>query len=457
MANGMERITVDSQRALPTYREILQRAWPIILANAAVPLLGFVDTAVIGHMAGAGELAALAIASLMFNFIYWSFGFLRMGTTGQVARALGANDETLVKQVIIQGAVLALCISLCLLIAQRLMLNGGLTLLAPPSSVASEARQYFSIRIWAAPATLLTYVAMGVFIGQGKSVNILLLQVFLNTSNALLDIYFAAYLEWGVAGIALGTCIAEYATLAMAWLMLYRQVPFMDTGSKPLSFFLGFSAFYVALKQHRDLFIRTLFLLLSFSFFAHVGGQFGADVLAANHVLLQLISFSAFFLDGYAHVLEFYVGKAIGARSPRLFIVSFIRSSWLAQLTAILLALLIFFVGEQFIAWLTDIPEVLTQANAFLLWTAIYVVLAAAAFQLDGLFIGAGYTRALRRASMISSILFVSLWYLFAFRYGNWGLWFAFVAYVCIRAVALLSLLPGLYKSSFRGSSGPSF
>lgn len=427
------------------YRTIMNKAWPIILANAAVPMLGLVDTAVIGHFGQAKELAALALASLLFSFLYWGFGFLRMGITGFIARADGAGDTHAAKQAIAQSMLLALVISLTLVVAQYGILHLGLALLSPPENVGPALESYFSIRIWAAPATLLTYVVSGVLIGRGNSALILILQLCLNGMNASLDVLFAGYFQLGIEGIALGTCIAEYCTMFLALFLLFRRERFISllNSLRIDSLWLDFKALLI---QNRDLFIRTLFLLLSFAFFARIAGQYGDTQLAANHILLQFIAFSAFFLDGYAHVLESLVGRAVGSKRLDDFDQALFKSSVLAGITALVLGCIVILAGRYFIALLTDLTQVSLLAQTHTLWAGLYIILAVAAFQLDGLFIGAGYSSAMRNASVVSCVIFIGAWYSVFSSWQVKGLWWAFIFYVCCRALALLWYLPSLRR-----------
>ncbi len=424
-----------------SYFYIAKKAWPIILANAAVPLLGIVDTAVIGHFGSVSELAALAVAALVFTFLYWGFGFLRMGTTGRVARALGGKNEAVLLRGILQSVGVALILASVLLLCQYVLFLVAVAVISPPENVVPGLASYFYIRIWAAPATLVMYVASGVFIGRGDSKRILVLQLILNSTNALLDILFAGVFDMGIRGIALGTCIAEYCGALLAVFIILRQFSWRkylrSIDAKKL--FVGSAEL---LSQDTNIFIRTLFLLASFVFFTHIGARFGEATLAANHILLQFISFSAFFLDGYAHVLESLAGKAVGAGSIKRLEVAFKRTSYFAFFTALLLALMLFVGGGFFISSLTSLHTVETIAVGYVPYAAVYVLLAFAAFQLDGLFIGVSYSRAMRNCSILSALSFYLLWELIFWRYDNTGLWLAFILYVVIRALTLLAYVP---------------
>jgi MATE family multidrug resistance protein len=433
-----------------TYRYLIEKAWPIILANAAVPLLGLVDTAVIGNVGTVTDLGAIAFGALIFSFVYWSFGFLRMGTTGSVAQALGAADQSEIRAVLGRALILAVALGLMLIVMQWGIRLVALALLDGSAAVEEVTAQYFNIRIWGAPATLATFALMGVLIGLGNSRQLLLVQLFLNGLNISLDIYFAGVLDWGVEGIALGTIIAEWSTVIFAVWLIMRELNFRRApGSEfwPRSRLLDVAALKKMLAANRDIMIRTLLLVFSFGFFINQSAQFGDVVLAANHILLQLISFAAFFLDGYAFVVESLVGSSVGARRRDSFDVAVKRSSILALVTATALALLLLVFGDLAVAVLTDIEPVQTAAQGSLFLAAIYIFFSFAAFQLDGVFIGASFTRQMRNAAFLSIAVFLAAWWILMDRFGVNGLWWAMIIYVAARADALLLFYPALRKS----------
>ena len=433
-----------------TYRYLLEKAWPIILANAAVPLLGLVDTAVIGNVGTVTDLGAIAFGALIFSFVYWSFGFLRMGTTGSVAQALGALDQTEIRAVLGRALILAVALGLMLIMMQWGIRLVALALLDGSAAVEDVTAQYFNIRIWGAPATLATFALMGVLIGLGNSRQLLLVQLFLNGLNISLDIYFAGVLDWGVEGIALGTIIAEWSTVIFAvWLIMGELNSRRELGSEfwPRSRLLDSAALKKMLAANRDIMIRTLLLVFSFGFFINQSAQFGDVVLAANHILLQLISFAAFFLDGYAFVVESLVGSSLGAKRRESFDIAVKRSSILALVTAAVLALLLLLFGSPAVVVLTDIEPVQAAAQGSLFLAAIYIFLSFAAFQLDGIFIGASFTRQMRNAAILSIAAFLLAWWMLMDRFGVKGLWWAMIIYVSARAYALLLFYPALRKS----------
>lgn len=433
-----------------SYRYLLQKAWPIILANASVPLLGLVDTAVIGNVGSIIDLGAIAFGALIFSFVYWSFGFLRMGTTGFAAQASGAGDQQEVRAVLGRALLIALCLGVVLILIQWPIGLAAFSLLDGSAPVEAVAQQYFDIRIWGAPATLATFALMGLLIGLGKSRTLLIVQLFLNGLNILLDVWFAGILGWGASGIALGTVIAEWTTVLLAGWLVYRTLnerKLLTEVFWPKAKIMDLSALLKTASANLDIMLRTLILVFSFAFFINQSAKFGDTVLASNHILLQLIAFSAFFLDGYAFVVEALVGGAIGAKRRDVFDLAVRRSTVLALITAILLALVIALVGDIAVMLMTDISSVRLAANQLLPFAALYVLFSFAAFQLDGIFIGASFTRQMRDAAALSIVVYFIAWWALSDQHGIQGLWGAMIIYVVARAVALLLFYPSLRRS----------
>ena len=433
-----------------THRYILAKAWPIVLANASAPLLGLVDTAVIGNIGSTADLGAIALGALVFSFVYWSFGFLRMGTTGFTSQATGAGDEIEVRATLGRSLLIAAGLGLVLIISQRPIATLSFALLSGSEPVESIATGYFVVRIWGAPATLATFALMGTLIGLAKSRQLLLVQLFLNGLNALLDVVFAGMLGLGVKGIALGTVIAEWSTLVVAGSIVLRTLSDRNSDRQPFwpwARVADTAKVLRTLKANRDIMIRTLLLVFSFAWFTDQSARFGDTVLAANHILLQLVSFSAFFLDGYAFVAESLVGAAVGSKQRDRFDIAVRRSTELAVVTALLLAVSILWLGDYAVFVLTDLSPVRQQALDLLPLAALYVFLAVAAFQLDGIFVGATFTRQMRNASAVAVTIFLLTSWVLVGSAGVVGLWYAFTIYVCARAGSLLLYYPALKRS----------
>lgn len=439
-----------------THTLIIRLTIPIILANMAVPILGLVDTAVIGHTGDASDLGAIALGSMVFNFVYWAFGFLRMGTTSFTAQAAGAGNCGEARAAYCRALMLGAAIGCILLLFQYPLITGTLWLLDGSDQVEADVKTYWDIRIWAAPATLATYAVMGTLIGLGKTRQLLALQLCLNGINFVLDVVFVVGLDWGVSGIAAGTVIAEWTcALVGLWMVNHH----LRESGKP---FWNWRALFdrtalgKILTVNADIMWRTLFLLSGFAFFTNQSAQFGDSVLAANHLLLQFISFSAFFLDGFAFAVESLVGKATGARDRNRFDQVVQISTQLAAITAFGLMVLIYLAGKIVIANLTSIVTVQQAAVTYLPYAAVYVLVSFAAFQLDGIFIGGMQSRAMRNASFFSLIIFLLVYFscvefvaeqLTTPIPGNHMLWAAFIIYVIARAGTLGYYYPRLRNS----------
>ncbi len=430
-----------------TRRGILSLAWPIVLANAATPLLGLVDTAVIGNTGSVVDLGAVGLGALIFSFVFWGFGFLRMGTTGFVAQASGRGDSAEVRAAVVRALGLGIGLGILLLILQAPTAWVALELLGASDDVERVTRGYYDLRIWAAPATLGTYAILGALIGLGRTRHVLLLQLLLNGVNMGLDVLFAGVMEMGAPGIGLGTALAEWVAFLAGLAILagvLRGERTDDEGWIPMARVRDLAAAREVLGANADIMIRTLFLLLGFGWFTNRGAIFGDTILAANHVLLQLISLSAYLLDGYAHASEILVGRAVGARARDRFDRAVRASTELAVASAVVLAVLLAVLGGAAIDLLTDLEPIRETARSFLPWTAVYVALSFAAFQLDGIFIGATRTRDLRNASVLSCLGFIGVSIPLAARFGNTGLWAAFLLFVVLRAIALGARYRGL-------------
>lgn len=445
-------VAVSSQMK-PTRTAVLGMAVPFILANTAVPLLGIVDTAVIGHTGSPAELGAIALGGLLFNFVFWSFGFLRMGTTGFVAQAAGRGDEAEVRAIAVRAVLLAVVIGVLLIALQVPIAQVAFRLLGATEAVEHGAAGYFQIRIFGAPASLSTFALLGVLIGLGESRKVLVLQLFLNGLNIALDLLFAGYFDMGVRGIALGTAISDWATVAVAVVLVVHVLRVRHTDDEP---FLSWRAVrrraqvMTGLFANFNIMVRTLFLVFGFAWFTNQGAGYGDVVLAGNHVLLQFLALAAFFLDGFANVVESMAGKAFGARVLHDFDDAVKTTTELAAVTALLLGALVMAGGGLAIGALTDLPDVVASAREYLPYAAVYIVLSFAAFQLDGVFIGTSRTADMRNASILSALVFVVVSRPLSAALQNEGLWLAFILYLLARAVVLLLYLPGLRRSMAR-------
>ncbi|MEO5789100.1 MATE family efflux transporter [Gelidibacter sp.] len=431
------------------YIHIIKLAIPIIIANASVPLLGLVDTASIGQTASAADLGAIALAALIFSFVYWGFGFLRMGTTGFVAQASGAEDNNELHALVFRTIFLGAAIGFILVVLQKLIGEFSVYLLSASDEIKELVKDYFYIRIWGAPATLITFSLLGTLIGMGWTKRLLWVQLFLNGLNIVFNITFVVGFGMGVKGIALGTVLAEWLTLFFAGYVLFHKLGLNRplARAKELKTQILYPSKLIALfKVNSDIMIRTLALLSGFGWFANQGAKFGDHTLAANHVLLQFVTLSAFFLDGYAHVVEMLAGNAFGAKDKLAFTSQIKQSTVLAGATAVLLALSVFLFSDTVIPLLTKDGQVQTIASNYKNYAVVYILFSFVAFQLDGVFIGVTKSKEMRNATILALIAFIGLSLILVRYYGNAGLWLSFIFYVVVRGVALGAYYPKILK-----------
>lgn len=427
-----------------THRAVLAIAVPVMLSNVSTALIGVVDTGVVGQLPDPAYIGAVAVGSLIFLLVFWAFSFLRMGTTGLTAQSLGAHDNAEIAANLGRALLLAAAIGVALIALRWPIRVTAMNLLEGSERVEDLAGAYFDIRIWAAPATLANYAFLGWFIGLGRTDIGLVLQVVLNTANVALDAAFVLILDWGVNGVAAGTLIAEYlAALVGASIALGHM----------RAHGFGFAAAELldpeklrrTILVNRDIMLRSLALILVFVWFMSRGAAQGDILLAANAILMQFITVSAFFLDGLAFAAEALVGRSIGAGSrPDLVAAIKMTTMWAAGMAAaVSLALALF--GGALIGILTVDAKAAAAAREFLPWAIGAPLLGVWAFQLDGIFIGATRTAEMRNAMIIATAIFLLSWWALL-PYGNQGLWAALYVNYCARIGTLAYFLPSLVR-----------
>lgn len=416
--------------------KIWQIAWPAILSNISTPLLGIVDTAILGHLDSTVYLGAVAIGASILSFIYWGFGFLRMGTTGLVARAVGAGDTRRETLVLLQSVVLALGLAVLVIASQAAWIEIGLRFMAPGPALAPLAEEYIAIRVYSAPAVLLTYAVLGWFIGHQDTRWPMVILVVTNLLNILLDVLFIVVLDWNSAGAARATLCAEYTGCALAlWLVSRRlQGPPLHSLRAEL---MRLSAYRELLESNRFLFVRTVCLLFSFAFFTAISTRLGAETLAANTIMLNLLLLAAYGLDGFAYAAEGLAGNAAGGGDLTRFRHA-VRACWYWSLgTAGLLSACYLLAAPLLFPAFSAHTEVRDLLQEFHPWLVAMPLVAAPSYLLDGVFIGAARTRFMMYGMVLSlALVYLPLWWL-SQAWGNHGLWLAFLAFNGARGVSL--------------------
>ncbi|MEX1036716.1 MAG: MATE family efflux transporter [Sneathiella sp.] len=434
-------MSVSSFFALPSHRETWRLAFPIILANSSVPLLGAVDTAVVGHLPDPHYIGSVAIGALIFSFLYWGFGFLRMGTTGFVAQAVGEEDATEVRSVLARALILALVISFFVLILQGVVLWVALSLIEGSAIVEDGASSYFSVRVWGAPAVLGNYALMGFFIGIRNTRAALTVQIFMNGLNVILDLLFVIGFGWDVVGVAAATAISETLALGLGLFLARRELARIG-GEWHTSAIVSLTRMVKLLAVNLDIFIRTILLIFAFAYFTAEAAKEGNVTLAAVAVLMNFMHFIAHGLDGFAFAAEGMVGNAVGARKvSKLREIVWVTGFW-ALIVACLYALVYLIFGVAIINLLTGIEEVRERAYEFLPWLVAAPLISIWSYQIDGIFIGAVQSKEMRNCMIISFITYMISMQFFGELWGTHGLWAALMLFMATRAVTLALVYP---------------
>ncbi len=411
-------------------------AAPLILSNISVPLLGMVDTGVTGHLGDAAYLGAVAIGATIFGILYNGVNFLRMGTTGIAAQCFGANDYDGLRVSLGQAVIVALLIAMALIALHVPIGNIAMSLIGAEPDVQAYALEYFSIRIWSAPATLASYALIGWFIGMQNARVPLIIVLTINGVNILLDLYLVLGLHMKVDGVALASVIAEYSGvivgLTFAAIELRRH-PGHWRAEKMVRV-REYAAFF---SVNGHLFVRTIVLASTFVFVTAQGARMGGLVLAANAVLMNLQTLTAFALDGIAHAAEALVGKAVGERRRDALEQAVRLTLRWSFIFAICFCMAYALLGKLLIYTLTDLDDVRDTALQYLPWLVISPIVSVWSYLYDGVFVGATRAREMRDIMVISALLvFLPAWYLLQ-DFGNHGLWLAFTIFMASRGIGM--------------------
>jgi MATE family multidrug resistance protein len=429
------------------YRRVFLLAIPLILSNLTQPLLSMVDTILSGHLPSPAALGGVAVGGIFFNSIYWTFGFLRMATTGLVAQSHGAGDQDQLMHHFGRALLTAGLIGALLLAVQRPLISAALTLLGASAEVHRNALLYCDIRIWSAPAALANYTILGYLLGRQRARTALLLQAAINLVNMAVALALVLWRHWGVAGIATATMTAEWTGCVLGLAIMLasgarashlRWSELVDGASLRRLFALN-----------RDILLRTLSLVAAYAWFTRTGAHSGNAILAANAVLINFLWIAGYGLDGFANATEALVGEAIGAGRVADFRAVLKASSVSAFTVSAALSLLYLLFGRNLIAVFTNQEAVRSLAVQYLPWLIVLPLVAVWSFLLDGVYIGATRAQELRDSMLISLIGYLGLAIVLTARFGNHGLWCAMLAFMALRAITLALRLPAVERNSF--------
>ena len=413
-------------------RQILQIALPSIVSNITVPLLGMIDVAIVGHMGSPVYIGAVAVGSMIFNLVYWLFGFLRMGSSGLTSQALGRRDMAEVTRLLVRSIVLALSVAMVLIVCQIPMKWLLFWSIGPTADVAPFASSYFDIVIWGAPAMLGLYSLTGWFIGMQNTRIPMFISMMQNIVNILASLLLVYGLGMKVEGVAWGTLIAQFVGFIVGLGFLFHYYGRLFTYFHKDRLFRHFGKFF---SVNRDIFLRTLCLVAVNLYFTSAGARSGAVILSVNTVMMQLYLFFSYFMDGFAYAGEALGGKTYGARN-RVAFSETLRRLWMWMLIVTTAYTLLYVLGGKWIfGILTDEPQVIAASGEYLWWTWLIPAAGCVAFIWDGIFIGITATRGMLVSSFVSALCFFAVYLLSEPVLGNHGLWLAQVLYLSMRGI----------------------
>ena len=431
-------------------RHIFNQSWPIMLANGAAPLVGLVDTLMVGRFIGTSALAGIGLGALIYGVFYWGFGFLRMSTAGLSAQSDGAGDAIQLQAHLFRAVPIGLFIGLSIVITQSWLLPLALQIYTAAPEIEQTARHYISARLWGLPATLGTIALMGWFIGISRAPLALAVQIILNLVNLMLSPLFVIGLGAGLYWVGLASAIAEWAGFIAAIFLAIGEIKRrggVQRRALSKNILLDKTAIAKLGVANGNIFIRTLCLTIGFNFFGNAAASQGETFLAGYHILMQMVTMAALVLDGFAHSAEAATGAAFGAKDKPRFQKAVRLTFEFSGLFAIICGGLILFLGPFLISALTADIAVQQSARAFLPFCALAPIIGFCAYEFDGIFIGTTQTRAMRDAGIIALIGYIGLHYLIVPSIGPRGIWIAFLGYYAFRGITLAIAYPAIYKS----------
>ena len=418
-------------------KRILLLSIPVFFSNLAIPLVGIIDTGLMGNLGEAKYLAATSIATSIMTMIIWSFGFLRMGTVGIVAQLFAKSDYREIAKTLFRNFLIAILISIIIIFFKSKIIGLTETFFLISFETQQLIKTYISVRVLSIPAELTIYILIGFYLGIQKTNISSLFIILLSALNIILSSYFVLSLGLDVFGVALGTLISSYVTVVLFCFFTYRFIIKKFKIIPSLQKLIVPSKFLKLFSINFDIFVRTLFLTFSFLWVTYLGSKLGEDYLAVNAILMQFILLAAFFLDAYAFSTEGIVGFTIGKRNEKNFLLAVKHSMQLSFFTALAISFLYLIFFKQIINILTDVEILRFISYKHIIWIIVIPPVAAFCYQLDGIFIGASQTKELRNAMMLSVTLFIILSIYLTKYFGNHGLWLSLLVFMLLRSLSL--------------------
>ncbi len=427
-------------------KNIIKLSIPIFFANLAIPLVAIVDTGLMGNLDNASYLVATSIAASVFSMIFWSFGFLRMGTVGMVAQAYGSKDYQEIINIFLRNISFVIIISLLLIIFQRYIFQISLSIFELSLETKKYFKDYFNLRIYSSFGELTIFVITGLFIGLQKTKTSSIIIGFFSITNILFSLFFVLYLNLNVQGVALGTLVSSsLTTIIFLFYTFFDLNKFAQLEYNTQKIF-NFKKIKNIFNINFNIFIRSILLTFAFLYFTYLGNSISEETVAANTILLNLTMLSAFILDAYAFSTEGIVGYSIGSKNLRL-LKDVIKNSFiLSASTALLICVIFFFGNHYFIIAMTDLSEIRDICFSYAYWIVIIPFISSFCFQFDGIFVGASQTTELRNAMIVSVVIYIVASFFLIASFGNTGLWLSLCIFFIARALTLLSYLGKIYQ-----------
>lgn len=434
-------------------KTVFMMSWPIMLANAAAPFVGFVDTFVIGRFSSTTALAGIGLGAVIYALFYWGFGFLRMSTAGLTAQSEGQNNIDAIQAHLCRAVPLGLIIGVIIFALQLFILSGLFKIFTASAPIEAAAREYIHARLWGLPAYLGGIAMMGWFVGLGQAKRALSMQIWLNIVNIILSPVFVIIFGWGIFGVGIATAIADWAGLAAGMILAAKEIRKRGGLRRNIltrKILLAWHDIQKLGVSNINIFIRTIAMTIGFSFFGNAAAGQGETFLAGYHILMQFITVIALVLDGFAHTAEASVGAAFGAKDRKAFDRAVRLTSEFSCLFAALCCLAVISLGPFVIKGLTPDEAVRASANSYLIFCALAPIAGFAAWQLDGIFIGTTQTAAMRNSGIIAVIIYLAAHYMITPHMGPRGIWAAFLIYYIARWVTMLPAYPAIRRQTLR-------
>jgi MATE family multidrug resistance protein len=429
----------------PSIKYILKLSIPIFFANLAIPMVGIIDTGLMGNLGNLSYLSATSVAANLFSMIFWSFGFLRMGTVGLISQAYGKEDYPEVFNIILRNLIFVLLISLILIILQNYIYKLSLNIFELSEMTQKFYQEYFKIRIWSAPGELTLYIITGLFVGLQKTKISSLAVGLFSIINIILSIILVSKFNLNIKGVAYGTLFSALLISTSFLLYTFWYLNKMSKIKIKLEELIEFKKIKNIFNININIFIRTILLTFSFLWFTYLGSQIGEEYIAANSILIHLVFLSAFILDAYAFSTEGMVGYSLGKKDINLFKKIVKNSFILSSITGLVISVIYFFINNYVIELMSDIEAIRNLSSSYAIWLIIMPLISSFCYQFDGVFIGVSQTKELRNAMIFSVFSYIIISLLLTDLIGNTGVWISLCMFMILRALSLYYYMDKIY------------